>query len=133
MSHILQKSILIVYIQHHKLMQIFKNLASKGVLYSLLFNMCSEAIFHEASEDVTMGVKVNVVWINNIRYADDRVFIPDNITTFSNWSSKGRKSVGLDINTKINKMYDYLQKPEHNWYMTITFNARLIEGVNRYK
>lgn len=43
------------------------------VLSSLLFNIYSENIFREASEGVERGIKVNGVWINNIRYADDAV------------------------------------------------------------
>jgi len=48
-------------------------------LESLLFNLYSEAIFQEALEERNVGVKVNGVWVNNIRYADDTVLIADNM------------------------------------------------------
>jgi len=41
------------------------------VLSPLLFNLYSEGVFREALEDVEIGIKVNGVWVNNIRYADD--------------------------------------------------------------
>jgi len=37
------------------------------VLSPLLFNLYSEAIFQEALEERNVGVKVNAVWVNNIR------------------------------------------------------------------
>lgn len=44
-----------------------------------IFNGSFDAVFREALEDTDMGVRVNGVWINNVRYADDIVLIPDNI------------------------------------------------------
>jgi len=46
-----------------------------------------------------VGVKVNGVWVNNIRYADDTVLIADNMKDLRDVS----KNMGLNINTKKTK------------------------------
>jgi len=51
----------------------------KCILSPHLFNLYSESIFQEALEELNVGVKVNDVWINHIRYADDTVLIADNM------------------------------------------------------
>jgi len=51
----------------------------RRLLSPILFNLYSEAIFQDALEDVEMAVKVNGMWINKIRYADDTTLIADNI------------------------------------------------------
>lgn len=45
------------------------------ILSSLLFNIYSEAIFQEALHNAQEGMKVNVVIINNIRYADNTTLV----------------------------------------------------------
>lgn len=54
-----------------------------------------------------MGIKINGVWINNIRYADDAVLIADNIDDLQqmvNMVGEHSKSMGLNINTRKTKL-----------------------------
>lgn len=49
------------------------------VLFPLLFDLYSEAIFLEALESVKNAIKINDTTINNIRYADDTVIMTSNL------------------------------------------------------
>ena len=46
------------------------------MLSRLKFNLYSVEFFQEAI-DADMGIKVNEVWINNVRYFDDGVLFAD--------------------------------------------------------
>ena len=95
------------------------------VLSPLLFNLYSEAIFQEALEDVEMGVKVNGVWINNIRYADDTVLIADNIHDLQQLVNKvgeQSKAMGLNINIKKTKFMIISRNPDVFINSILTFN-----------
>jgi len=48
-------------------------------VFSPRFSLYSENIFQEALQERNMGVKVNGVLVNNIRYADDTVLIADKV------------------------------------------------------
>ena len=95
------------------------------MLSPLLFNLYSEAIFQEALEDVEMGVKVNGVWINNIRYADDTVLIADNIHDLQQLVNKvgeQSKAMGLNINIKKTKFMIISRNPDVFINSILTFN-----------
>lgn len=63
-----------------------------------MFNFDTEVVFNEVLEDRDVGVKVNRVHLNNMRYADGSVLLADTIADLHNFS----KSCGLKINS--NKM-----------------------------
>jgi len=76
------------------------------VLSPLLFNLYSEGLFREALEDVEIGIKVNRVWVNNIRYADDTMLIADNMQDLQgliNTVGQHSRLMGLNIHTKKTK------------------------------
>lgn len=80
--------------------QIRREMRQGCMLSLLLFNLYS--IFQEALVDETAGIKVNEVWVNNIRYADDAVLIADNINDLQNLLNVVEKQRvnELNINTK---------------------------------
>ena len=116
--------------------QIRRGVRQGCVLSPLLFNLNLEAIFQEILEDVEMGVKVNGVWINNIRYADDTILITDNIHDLQQLVNKvgeQSRSMGLNINTKKTKFMIISRHLNTFENSTITFNARPIERVEKFK
>ena len=74
-----------------------------------------------------MGVKVNGVWINNIRYADDTVLIADNIHDLQQLVNKvgeQSKAMGLNINIKKTKFMIISRNPDMFINSILTFNSR---------
>lgn len=88
----------------------------QGVFLSpLLFNLYSESIFREALENIEKGIRVNLIWINNIRYADDTVLIADNMNDLQyliNVVGEHSKRMGLKINTKKTKHMVVTRQPD---------------------
>lgn len=76
------------------------------VLSPLLFNIYSEKLFEEAIDNLSEGISINGININNIRYADDTVLLADSaeglqaiidrVVTIS-------KEYGLTLNAKKTK------------------------------
>ena len=106
------------------------------VLSPLLFNIYSEAIFRESLEDAEMGIKVNGVLINNIRYADDGVLVCDNIVDLQQLVTiigEYSKRIGLEINTKKTKFMIISRNLDALENSTITLNTKSIERVSKFK
>lgn len=83
-----------------------------------------------------MGVKVNRVWINNKRYADDTILIADNVHDLQQLVNKvgeQSKSMGLDINTKKTKFMIISKNLNMFENFTITINAKSIERVDKFR
>ena len=102
----------------------------------LLFNLYSEAVFREALEEMEIGIKVNGVWVNNIRYADDTMLIADNVQDLQrlvNIVGEHSRAAGLNINTKKTKFMVITRDPNAFVDSEITFNAMRIERVNKFK
>jgi len=62
-----------------------------------------------------VGVKVNGVWVNNIRYADDTVLIANNMEDLRDMLGtvgECSKNMGLNINTKKIKFMIITRKPQ---------------------
>lgn len=116
--------------------QVRRRVRQGCVLSPLLFNLYSEAVFQEASKDVEMGIRVNGVWINNVRYADDTVLIADNIHDLQqlvNVVGEQSESMGLNINTKKTKFMIISRNLDTFENSSITFNAMTIERVDKFK
>lgn len=116
--------------------QIRKGVRQGCVLSPLLFNLYSEAVFREALEEKEIGIKVNGMWINNIRYADDTVLITDNMQDLQrlvNIVGEHSRSVGLNINTKKTKFLVITKDMNAFEDSEITFNTMRIERVNKFK
>jgi len=67
------------------------------------WNLYSEAIFQEALEERNVGVKVNGVWVNNIRYEDDTVLIADNMEDLRDMlGTVGKCSKNIGFSRRLN-------------------------------
>jgi len=64
-------------------------------------NLYSEAIFQEALEERNVGVKVNGVCVNNIRYADDTVLIADNMDDLRDMLAHMLTNTDFDLGLRI--------------------------------
>lgn len=102
------------------------------VLSPLLFNLYSESIFQEVLGERGLGIRVNGVWVNNIRYADDTVLIADNMKDLQELLDAvgdSSKSLGLNINTKKTKFMIVSRKLEEHENASLTHNRCPIERV----
>lgn len=104
------------------------------VLSSLLFNLYSEAVSREALGDEEIGIKVNTVWIYNIRYADDTMLIADNMQDLLLLVIIGEPSrlVGLNISSKKAKFMIIKRKLNVFEESQTTFNPIRIDKVNKF-
>lgn len=105
------------------------------VLSPLLFNLYSEHIFQEALEDREIGIKVNGVWINNIRYADDTVLIADNVKDLQDLLiavGEHSRNMGLNINTKKTKFMIVSRNSDEHQNAKIMHNNQSIDRVDRF-
>lgn len=73
------------------------------VLSPLLYNIYSEQIMEEALNEISEGIKINGVLINNLKYADDTVLIAD--------SDQGLQKLITKIN-EVSKRYCLNINPE---------------------
>lgn len=113
---------------------------SKGVrqgciLSPLLFNIYSEKIFQETIEDERIGIRVNGIFINNIRYADDTTLLTSSIGGLQKLMTKLTRvseSYGLKINIKKTKFMIVSKK---NVYPNISLKISdmEIERVKNFK
>lgn len=106
------------------------------VLSPLLFNLYSEGVFREALEGVEIGLRVNGVWINNIRYADDTMLIADNMQDLQrlvNTVGQHSRLMGLNINTKKTKFMIITRNLNAFEDSQLTFNATCIDRVSKFK
>lgn len=82
-------------------MQLISSFPYNFILCSFVY---SESIFREALQAVGTSIKVNEIWIKNIRYAEDTVIIADNMGDLQHHLTAGREHSeilgGLNINTK---------------------------------
>jgi len=78
----------------------------KVVLFLLLFNIYSEAIFDEAIPHEHIGIKVNGKFVNNLRYSDDTVILAGTMVHLQKSMDRlyiaGNK-YGLEMNIKKTK------------------------------
>jgi len=120
-----------------KVRPICRGVREGGVLYPLLFNLYSEAIFQEALEERNVGVKVNGVWVNNICYADDTVLIADNMEDLRDMLGTvgecSKNPEGLNINTKKAKFMIITRKPQEFQNSSLSHENQPIERVNKFK
>jgi len=83
-----------------------------------------------------VGVKVNGVWVNNIRYADDTVLIADNMDDLRDMlgtAGECSKNMGLNINTKKTRFMIITGKPQEFPNSSLTYENQPIEQVNTFK
>ena len=94
--------------ENTKSIEICRGVRQGCVLSPLLFNLYSEKIFQKALEDVEKCIKVNGIWINNIRYTDDTVLIVDNMCDLQgsiDVVEKYSANMGLNINIQKKNIY----------------------------
>lgn len=85
------------------------------VLSPPLFNMYYENNFQEKLEKCDLGNKVNGVWVNSIRYADDTVLFADkvkNLQHLLNTFNDSSSNMSISINSMKTKFVIVTRKPE---------------------
>uniref|UniRef100_A0A2A4J795 Reverse transcriptase domain-containing protein n=1 Tax=Heliothis virescens TaxID=7102 RepID=A0A2A4J795_HELVI len=104
------------------------------IMSPLLFNIYSETVMSEALEDLDAGIRVNGTVINNLRYADDTVFVASSeselqvlIDTVNDISERA----GLSINTSKTKFMIVSRKPDLN--PNVLVSGKPLERVRQYK
>ncbi|CAH2209568.1 jg27485, partial [Pararge aegeria aegeria] len=117
-----------------KEVEIQKGVRQGCILSPVLFNLYSEAVMAEALEDLNCGVKINGRIINNLRYADETIFIASTETELQrivDRVNKCSKEAGLTINIKKTKVL--VVSNNANLGPTIRVASQVLERVQRYK
>lgn len=107
------------------------------ILSPLLFNIYSEAIFEESILEEHIGIRINGEFVNNLRYAEDRVILTGSVAHLQRLIDKLSvkcEKYGLSMNVKKTKFMLITKNPTHrsnNYKLKI--NNNLIEEVEHYK
>lgn len=105
------------------------------ILSPMLFNLYVERAFQEALATSTLGIKVNGIPINNIRYADDTVILADtadDLQSLLNAVNDASNALGLKINAAKTKFMAISKSAMPNFRLTINGIDR-IEQVRKFK
>jgi hypothetical protein len=104
------------------------------ILSPMLFNLYVEKAFAEAVADSNKGIKVNGIFVNNIRYADDTAIVADNIEDLQcllNDLTLASEARGLKINIKKTKSMIISRNDYPN--AKIYVSGEEIEQVRQFK
>lgn len=103
------------------------------ILSPLLFNLYSDIIFKQALE-TDIGIKINGLPINNLRYADDTVIMAESIGELQlllNSVMSASREMGLNINTAKTKLMIISRTQHTNAHLEL--NGKQIERVKKFK
>ncbi len=103
------------------------------VLSPLLFNIYAEAIFSEALDEASGGIRINGIPINNLRYADDTVILANNQGELQQMMDRvvqHSEAMGLTLNTKKTKCMVFSKHPEN---IVIKVKNEIIEQVPSFR
>ena len=106
------------------------------ILSPLLFNLYSEAIFNETFEDEDTGIRVNGVYVNNIRYADDSVIIADTIEDLQQMIDRLNRTsnkYGLKVNSNKTKLMIISRRKVPYTHAQLLVDGVALERVSCYK
>lgn len=114
--------------------EIKKGVRQGCILSPMLFNLYVERAFTESISDSPIGLKINGIPINNIRYADDTVILADNANDLQillNKVNSESQRLGLNINTTKTK---FMAVSRNNIPNTrIYLNGEVIKQVTQFK
>jgi hypothetical protein len=111
--------------------RILRGVRQGCILSPLLFNLYAEVIFNEVLSELNVGVKVNGVLINNIRFADDAVLMTTDLKDLEELVNKLNNKCS-DFGIKINIHKTKFMVFENN--SEITSNETLkIESISLTK
>lgn len=114
-------------------MEIKRGVRQGCILSPLLFNAYSEEIIQEALVNETVGIRVNGVLINNIRYADDTVIIADKLDDLQrvmNRILRHSGEYGLSLNIRKTKFMKISKNNNTNEILMV--GGQQIERVKKY-
>jgi hypothetical protein len=117
-------------------LQINRGVRQGCILSPLLFNIYSEEIFKDATNSINKGIKVNGVFINNIRYADDTTLIADSLEDLQYLIDRVNaesKKFGLSMNIKKTKMMIISKSHQPYTDAIITIDNKAIDRVSNFK
>ena len=103
------------------------------ILSPILFNLYSEDIVNRALSGQDMGIKINGITINNLRYADDTVVIAEtseDLQILINRIVECSEEYGLSLNINKTKMMVVSKSPQN--FLDITVHDQRIERVRKY-
>lgn len=89
------------------------------VLSPLSFSLYSDSIFQEAVQEIEKGKKINGVWYNYNRYANDTVLLGIVLTTSSSLLTSEKDSKQMGINTNIKKTKFLIRSREPNTFRSV--------------
>lgn len=104
------------------------------ILSPILFNLYSEDIVNRALDDQDMGIKINGMTINNLRYADDTVILAgthEDLQTLINRMVTVSEEYGLSLNISKTKYMLITKTTQDN--RKIYVKNQPIERVRQYK
>ncbi|XP_072751038.1 uncharacterized protein [Anoplolepis gracilipes] len=97
-------------------------------------NLYADRIFKEAINDLDLGIKVNGVRINTLKYADDTVIVAENVEDLQlllNKISITGREAGLNINADKTKMMIF-SRQNHDM-ASLYLDNKQIERVASFK
>lgn len=104
------------------------------ILSPLLFNLYSDIIFKKALEETDIGIKINGLPINNLRYADDTLVMAENIEDLQKlltMVNRASEEMGLNINVSKTKFMIFSRSSHEN--VQLELNLKPIERVRKFK
>lgn len=113
--------------------EIKKGVRQGCILSPILFNLYSEDIINRALSEQDIGIKINGIPINNLRYADDTVVIaetPEDLQILINRIVECSEEYGLSLNISKTKIMVVSKSPQN--LPDITVHGQKIERVRKY-
>ena len=114
--------------------QIKRGVRQGCILSPTLFNLYSEEIINKAISNLSIGIKINGILINNLRYADDTILVAEtlgDLQTLVNNIVECSEDYGLSLNIGKTK-FMLITKSSINNVLDLRAYNQTIERVTKY-